>query len=90
MPKVTRIFSDPMYPKFQPNTVVPEYSCAMHAKYELMIKAINANYFRTDYFAWIDIGLFRHEDSSQTAPFHIILPPKFNQSHIGSITRKGP
>ena len=88
MPKVTRIFSDPMYPKFQPNTVVPEYSCSMHAKYELMIKAINDNYFTTDDFAWIDIGLFRHQDPSRTAPFRIGLPPKFNHSHIGSITRK--
>ena len=71
-----------MYPKFQPNTVVPEYSCAMHAKYELMIKAIDANYFSTLHFAWIDIGLFRHEDSTKTSHFDIGLPPKFNQSLV--------
>ncbi|XP_046562053.1 uncharacterized protein LOC124271040 [Haliotis rubra] len=31
--KVRNIYSDPKYPKYQPNTVVPEYPCVQNAKY---------------------------------------------------------
>ena len=82
LPKIKKIFSNPKYPKFPPNTVVPEYSCAMHAKYELMLKTVQANSFRTNYFAWIDVGLFRDLNSSQVNPFHIELPPKFDKKKI--------
>ena len=82
LPNITKIFSDPNYPKFSPNTVVPEYSCVMHAKYELLLKTIESNPFRTSYFAWIDIGLFRNENASLVKMFHMGLPPKFNKKKI--------
>ena len=80
---ITRIFKKPGYPKHHPNTVIPEYSCAMHAKYEVMTMATKANYFRTRYFAWLDIGLFRSEASSDSLSFFSIwLPPDFNSSAV--------
>ena len=78
---ISQIFSDPNYPKFLPNTVVPEYSCAMHAKYELVLKTVALNPFSTNYFAWIDIGLFR-DIGHDVKMFHIDLPPKFNVSRV--------
>ena len=82
LPKIEKIFSNPKYPKFLPNTVVPEYSCVMHAKYELMLKTVQANSFGTNYIAWIDIGLFRGLNPSQVNSFHIELPPKFDKKKI--------
>ena len=59
VPEIARIFRKPGYPKHRPNTVVPNYSAAMHAKYEVMQSAIKENPFKTRYFCWLDIGLFR-------------------------------
>ena len=78
---ISQIFSDPNYPTFLPNTAVPEYSCAVHAKYELVSKTTAWNPFSTNYFAWIDIGLFRDLDY-HVKMFHIDLPPKFNVSRV--------
>lgn len=50
------IYKQPEYPIHHPNTVFPEYSCAMHAKYELLYMTLQQNPFRTKYFAWLDIG----------------------------------
>ena len=82
LPNISKIFSDPNYPKFLPNTVNPEYSCAMHAKYGLVSKTIEMNPFSTDYYAWIDIGLFRDLDHTKMDMFHIDLPPDFNVSTV--------
>lgn len=69
------------YPKYYPNTVVPEYSCAMHAKYDVVSRAIKENYFHTKYFAWLDVGLFRDEVNN-TRNFILQLPESFNASKI--------
>ena len=89
-PDISKIFSDPTYPKYHPYTVVPDYACIVCAKYETMAKAIDANYFGTDYFAWIDIGYWRDEVSSNTPNFHIGLPPGFDESRIsyGAVSEK--
>ena len=79
---ISAIYRQPYYPSHHPNTVVPEYSCAMHAKYELMLKTIQTNPFGTKYFAWLDIGLFRGLNPKRETPFHIHLPPDFNQSRV--------
>ena len=81
--KIRKIFSRPDYPKHHPNTVVPEYSCAMHAKYECMLRAIEENIFHTRYFAWLDIGLFRSLVASNSLSFfEMWLPPNFNVSTV--------
>ena len=81
--KISDIYLQPGYPKHHPNTVIPEYSCAMHAKYEFMSKAATENPFRTKYFSWLDIGLFRDISSkAQAEMFHLVLPPQFQESKV--------
>ncbi len=80
MPKIQEIFESPGYPHNPPGTTVPEYSCAMHAKYEVMLWAVQQNIFNTRYFAWLDIGLFRDLKSSE--PFHMYPPPDFDPKRV--------
>ena len=75
---ISYIFSNPGYPKFYPNTINPNYSCAMHSKYEVLQKSIRDNAFSTKYFAWIDVGYFRkYLEENNPQPFKIDLPPNF-------------
>ncbi len=90
-PNVSRIFSSRTLPKYTPNTMVPDYACAVSAKYEVIAKAIDADYFGTDYFAWTDIGYWRREvSSSNTDNFQLGFPPGFNGSRIsyGQVRKK--
>jgi hypothetical protein len=64
--RVASIFGQSGYARHYPNTVVPRYALAMHAKYEVMQMAVRENPFRTRYFCWLDIGLFR--DMTSPAP----------------------
>ena len=81
---ISTIFSNPKYPKFYPNTVNANYSCAMHAKYEVMKKSVEDNAFKTKYFAWIDIGLFRDEKDlkCKRQRFHIHTPENLSETEI--------
>jgi len=85
-PNISRIFKQANYPQHTPNTVVPEYSAAMHAKYEVMQMAIGENPFRTKYFCWLDIGLFRNlareATSNSKLTFSLYLPPDFQNSSV--------
>lgn len=84
--RISKIYKKPGYPAFVPNTVIPEYSAAMHAKYEVMQKSIEENPFRTLYFAWLDIGYFRGHAYSKKPQeqnyFSIYIPNGFNQSAV--------
>lgn len=82
LPRVKSIFETPGYPKHHPNTVVPEYSCIMHAKYELVYRTVVQNPFKTKYFSWLDIGLFRDITDHQASYFEIVLPPKFDKHRV--------
>ncbi|KAK6182368.1 hypothetical protein SNE40_010075 [Patella caerulea] len=79
--RIKQIYSSESYPKFHPNTVVPEYSCAQHAKYECLQKAISKDYFSTPYFSWLDIGYFRDIVGCKK-DFKIVLPDAFNKNKI--------
>ncbi|XP_050404519.2 uncharacterized protein LOC126820538 isoform X2 [Patella vulgata] len=79
--RIGQIFSSKSYPRFYPNTVVPEYACANHAKYECLEKAIQEDYFSTAYFSWLDIGYFR-DIVSCTKDFTLVLPDCFDQEKI--------
>ena len=59
LPRIRKVLRDPPFPRYFPNTVVPEYGATMHAKYDALERAIRANYFGSKYFAWIDVGVFR-------------------------------
>ena len=71
--KINKIFKQDGYPKHHPNTVVPEYSCIMHAKYELVRKTIIQNPFKSKYFAWMDIGIFRNVVNPNLFPCIFLL-----------------
>ncbi|XP_074651950.1 uncharacterized protein LOC141906520 [Tubulanus polymorphus] len=61
-------------------TLKSQYPCVMHSKYELMERAVINNVFKTEYFAWIDIGLFR--DLTGQDQFKLALPPNFDETRI--------
>ena len=77
---ISAIYKQPGYPKHYPNTVLPEYSCAMHAKFELLANVIKRNYYKTRYFMWLDIGLFR--DLRGNFEFGLSPPRDFNESKV--------
>ena len=79
---ISAIFSNPKYPKHLPNTVIPEYSCAMHAKYDVMTQSVRDNAFNTNFFAWLDIGYFRDLVNTTYQPFQIHLPPCFDVTKV--------
>jgi len=88
-PRIAEIFSQQGYPWNPPNTVVSNYSAAMHAKYELMRWTIRDNPFRSTYICWLDVGLFRDlaSDSvgaavSNNKSFQLVLPPRLNSSAV--------
>lgn len=82
--KIAHIYAKPGYPKHYPNTVVAGYSVAMHAKYEAMQWTIDDNPFRTRYFCWLDVGLFRdlsgRDENSTRMSIH--LPPGFRNDSV--------
>ncbi|KAK7508108.1 hypothetical protein BaRGS_00000347, partial [Batillaria attramentaria] len=80
-PEIKAVFSQPGYPQSDPNTVYENYSCVMHAKFELVHKVIREELFHTKYVAWLDIGLFRgvvHEKHL----FPLRLPPNFDRDKV--------
>ncbi|XP_067662248.1 protein HtrL-like [Haliotis asinina] len=79
--KVRDIYSDPNYPKYQPNTVVPEYPCVQNAKYSCVEKAIESDFFHTKYYMWVDVGYFRLI-TSRKRDFRLTLPPNFDEKKI--------
>ena len=79
--KIKYIYNDWWLPKHHPNTVLSEYSCAMHAKYELLSQTILQNYTDSKYLAWMDIGCFR-DFVNQTEDFILKVPVGFNDSFI--------
>jgi len=88
-PRIKEIFSQRGYPWNPPNTVVSNYSAAMHAKYELMRWTIRDNPFQSAYICWLDVGLFRELISDSAASsmdesksFRLALPPHLNSSAI--------
>jgi len=101
-PRIAEIFSRRGYPWNPPNTVVSNYSAAMHAKYELMRRTIRDNPFHSAYICWLDVGLFRDLASDSVAAsmndnksFKLALPPRLNSSEIAytlvyPVSRYGP
>ncbi|CAL1538627.1 unnamed protein product [Lymnaea stagnalis] len=80
-PKIKEIFSQTGYPSYDPNTVNENYSCVMHAKFELVNKVIREKMFHTKYISWLDIGLYRGVVDEKHI-FPIRLPPDFDQDKI--------
>lgn len=90
VPYIEEIYNQPYFPKHHPNTVRPDYSAAMHAKYELIHRTIHRNPFQTKYISWLDIGLFRGLVPATATPsvpggppFHLDLPQNLGSDKIG-------
>lgn len=90
VPYIEEIYNQPFFPEHHPNTVRPDYSAAMHAKYELIHRTIRKNPFRTKYISWVDIGLFRDLVRATSTPsipggppFHLGLPQDLGLDKIG-------
>jgi len=80
---ITKVYNKPSYPKLYPDTVYPEYSCTMHAKFDVLHSACKADFYQTPYFAWVDIGLFRQLDQNSQPLFKLVPPDKFNPERVG-------
>lgn len=86
-PEIKSVFSQPGYPQHDPNTVHENYSCVMHAKFELVNYVIKNSLFHTKYIAWLDIGLFRavvHEKHI----FPLVVPSDFNPDKVAYSEQK--
>ena len=70
LPKITKLFADPNYPKFEPNTITSGFPCATAAKYEYTKNASVENYFHTKYITWMDMGYLRRRLSGPPAKMH--------------------
>lgn len=79
--KIRDIYKSQGYPKHFPNTVLPEYACAQHAKYDVIARAAKENFFRTNYLAWLDVGYFRGIVHNHSC-FALRKPPNFNESRV--------
>lgn len=78
---IEELYNKPYYPKYLPNTWDASYSCAMNAKYEFVNWATENNPFKTRYFSWLDIGLFR-ELIKIDKPICLGLPEHFDECRV--------
>ncbi|XP_060075779.1 uncharacterized protein LOC132555447 [Ylistrum balloti] len=69
---IKTIYSQEGYPKHFPNTVLPVYSCTQHSKYEVVADAVRKQYFKSKFYAWLDIGYFR--DIVQSNKYFTLRP----------------
>ncbi|XP_048247476.1 uncharacterized protein LOC124147819 isoform X5 [Haliotis rufescens] len=79
--EIRSIYSQPNYPHHHPNTVNENYSCAMHAKFELVNKVLMEELFPTKYFCWLDIGLFR-DLADDNSVFKLQIPHEWDRDRV--------
>ncbi|KAH3789514.1 hypothetical protein DPMN_167695 [Dreissena polymorpha] len=75
--QIEDIFNSPGYPKHLQNTV---NACAQLAKYDVIARAAHDNYFKTRYFAWVDVGYLR--ESRLESKFCMKVPNGFDDKKI--------
>lgn len=75
------VLDQPGYPKYYPNTVIPEYPAAQHSKYAVVAETIRKGVFANPYFAWVDIGYFR-DVVERKVDFTLHIPPGFDPGKI--------
>ncbi|XP_064613396.1 uncharacterized protein LOC135477171 [Liolophura sinensis] len=80
-PHIQTIFADPSYPKHHPNTVLADYPCAQHAKYEVVARTIQDRVFPAAHYAWLDVGYFR-DIVDQKFSFSLQVPGDFDDNKI--------
>lgn len=83
LPRINDVLKTlPKAPHGFPHVRNPLYAAIMHSKYELMERAIQANYFKTKYFSWVDIGFFRSMLSNTGDPIKMVLPPGLDPQKV--------
>lgn len=87
--KIKAVFDQPGYPKYYPNTFVPEYSASQHVKFAVMSDAVRRNIFNTPLFSWLDVGYFR-DIVTDKRYFRLTEPPFFdvNKLSVNEISPK--
>ncbi|KAK3108207.1 hypothetical protein FSP39_003190 [Pinctada imbricata] len=85
MPRIRKLYSKTGYPKHYPNTYLPEYTSLTHSKQPILADSAERNFFRTDYFCWLDIGYFR-DIVRRRKEFWLEVPSDFDETKIG-VTR---
>ncbi|XP_022310001.2 uncharacterized protein LOC111115530 [Crassostrea virginica] len=79
--KIKKIYEQPNYPKYYPNTVNPAYAAAQNAKYNVMAETYRHGLFNTTYYGWIDVGYFR--DLVDAKDFYVmVVPPDFDPTRL--------
>ena len=79
--EIKTVYEQPGYPKYSPNTVIPEYAAAQHAKYAAVADTVRKEIFVNPYYAWLDIGYFR-EVVQRNIYFVLTKPPGFDSERI--------
>lgn len=70
-----QVFIQPDYPKNSPKSTNPDYVAAMHAKYELVARAVKGDDpFGSSYVAWMDLGIYRTLPTDATSSFTLRAP----------------
>lgn len=81
--EIQTVFQQPNYPKYYPNTVMPEYSASQHAKYAVLADALKQNIFHTEFYAWLDVGYFRDATcEGENHYFRINPPPEVDKTRL--------
>ena len=58
------------------------YLSVLHSKYDFVATALKYNYFKTKYYCWLDMDLFKDIVNIVKTPFSLYVPNDFNQSRI--------
>lgn len=85
IPKISKIYSTPGYPRHYPNTFIPEYTSLTHSKQQVLDSAARKKVFDTDFYCWLDAGYFR-DIVHREKKFWLEVPDDFDKSRIG-VTR---
>ena len=80
--KLASIFEQDGYPHFYPNTVNEHYTCATHAKFDLLDIVIQKRIVKSKYLSWVDIGYFREDTNPFNFIYDIDIPPGFREDRI--------
>lgn len=80
--KVAEVYAHPGYPKHFPNTVNPDYTCAIHAKFAVMRNAILNGYFPNEYYVWVDASGFRDLDIAADESFSLNTPSDLDPTRV--------
>ena len=60
----------------------PDYLSVLHSKYDFVGTAMKYNHFKTKYYCWMDMDLFRDVMNKTEKSFSLAIPENFEQDKI--------